>query len=298
MRIHSGKVLQLATALEEQAYAADPVMWAKCTQEFTPDAWQAEFLHSKSLDIIINCSRQTGKTRMAGTKAAHFARYLPKSVILIASHTQKQATFVQQWVTRATQQAQPSAAEALKWRRIREVDVEEIDPVTGGGKIVRRSVLSLELANGSVVESVPASSDTVRGYSPHLIIVDEAAYVPDDVYDAIRPMRAEHPVQLVLLSSAGFKQGFFYREWIGDDPDWQRIQVLADDCPRITPEFLAKERTKMTSEDMFLREYYCKFMEREGGIFPEDQINDMFIHDHEEVRPWAQEIVVEGEAYR
>jgi len=180
---------------------------------------------------------------------------------------------------------------------VRDVSVEETDPITGGGRVVRRSVLSLELANGSIVESVPASSDTVRGYSPNLIIVDEAAYVPDDVYDAIRPMRAVTGAQLVLLSSAGFKRGFFYREWTGDDPDWERTQVIADDCPRITPEFLAKERVKMSSEDMFLREYYCRFMEISGGIFNEDMIADMFIHEHDEVKPWAMELGAAGDVY-
>lgn len=301
MQVSSSKVLQLATALEEQAYAADPTIWAASTQGFTPDEWQAKFLLSKQLDIIINCSRQTGKTMMAGVKAAHMARYVPESMIVLVSHTQKQATFVQQWVSRATLAAQPSASEQVKWQtpsdRRTDFDIYEIDSTTGGGRIVNRSVLSMELANGSRVDSVPASSEAVRGYSPHMIIIDEAAYVPDPVYDSIRPMRAEHPVQLVLLSSAGFKRGFFYREWIGDDPDWQRIQVLADDCPRITPAFLAKERTKMTSEDMFLREYYCQFMEVSGGIFPSDQIDDIFMHKHAEVKPWAPELVVEGQTY-
>ena len=79
-----------------------------------------------------------------------------------------------------------------------------------------------------------------------MIIVDEAAYVPDSVFDALGPMRAAHPCQLILLSSAGFKRGFFYREWVGEDEDWEKMQVLASDCPRITDAFLAKEREKMT----------------------------------------------------
>lgn len=274
------QLLPVAQALDEADYAADPVRWAREVQDFEPDPWQAQFLRSNSLDIILNCSRQTGKTRLAGTKAAHRARYFPGSIVIIASHTQKQATFVQRWVAESCTKAQGGVG-VVEWKKKKELDMWEYNPWTGGGEVVKKSVMSLELANGSRVESVPASSETVRGGSPHLIILDEAAYMTRDVYEAIRPMRAnmENRCQLVLMSSAGYKRGFFYEEWIGEDEEWEKILVTADDCPRTTEEFLDRERRKV-SDAVFMREYYCRFMDMEGGLLTMEQINSIFDNDN------------------
>jgi hypothetical protein len=65
-----------------------------------------------------------------------------------------------------------------------------------------------------------------------LIIVDEAARVEDELYQAIAPMRALGKAQLIALSTPHGKQGWFYNEWIGQS-DWYRVRKTADDCPRI-----------------------------------------------------------------
>ena len=210
---------------------------------------------------------------MAGTKAAHYARYHPGSTTLIASHTQDQAGYVQTWVADAARRANlPDDYELKK----KEVEVWEDDATGGGGRIARRSVLSLELANGSKVKSVPASPETVRGASPNLIIIDEAAYVQNVVYDAIRPMRGQTKAQLILLSSAGPKRGFFYDEWTNKDPVWERMQVTAKEVSWIDDEFLDRERLKLSSEAFFRQEYYCEFMDVEGGLFSKEQIDAVF----------------------
>ncbi len=61
---------------------------------------------------------------------------------------------------------------------------------------------STMLANGSRIVSLPATRDTLRGYSSvSMLIIDEAAYVDDAVYLAIRPSLAATDGDLIILST-------------------------------------------------------------------------------------------------
>jgi hypothetical protein len=62
--------------------------------------------------------------------------------------------------------------------------------------------LRLELENGSRIVSLPGKQDTVRGFSGvRLLVVDEAARVPGELYFAVRPMLAVSGGRLLALST-------------------------------------------------------------------------------------------------
>jgi hypothetical protein len=67
-------------------------------------------------------------------------------------------------------------------------------------------------------------------------MIDEASSVSDDLYRALRPMRAVSSGSLWLMSTPNGKSGFFYREWSGDK-DWVRIKATAEEYPRIPTAF-------------------------------------------------------------
>jgi hypothetical protein len=55
----------------------------------------------------------------------------------------------------------------------------------------RQTQHELELENLSRVVCLPCREDTIRGYSDiSILVIDEAARVPDDLYRAVRPMLA------------------------------------------------------------------------------------------------------------
>jgi hypothetical protein len=58
----------------------------------------------------------------------------------------------------------------------------------------------------------------VRCFSPGLVIVDEAARVPDDLYRAVRPMLAVSQGRLIALSTPFGQRGWFYDELHGSGP--------------------------------------------------------------------------------
>jgi hypothetical protein len=139
----------------------------------------------------------------------------------------------------------------------------------------QESALTLTLASGSRIVSLPGEEATVRGYSaPRLVVIDEAARVPDDLYRTARPMLAVSGGRLVALSSAYAKQGFFYDEWTSNRP-WERIKVPATECPRIDPAFLEEERQALGIR-WFEMEYLCEFGEAVDSVFREEDIQRAF----------------------
>jgi hypothetical protein len=104
---------------------------------------------------------------------------------------------------------------------------------------------SCELASGARIVSLPGDPDTLRGFSaPKLIIKDEAALVSDAMQAALDPMLAVSNGRLIELSSPNGRRGHFYENWEHGE-GVERIKIIGRECPRISAEFLEKQRRKL-----------------------------------------------------
>jgi hypothetical protein len=141
--------------------------------------------------------------------------------------------------------------------------------------------LSLELENDSRIITLPGSEKTIRGFSgAALLLVDEASWVDDGLYYAIRPMLTVSGGSLMMLSTPYGKRGVFYEEWTGGH-GWERYEVPASQCPRISEGFLEEERASLPPF-IFRQEYECSFEEIEDQVFTTDLIDRALT---EEVKP-------------
>ncbi|MBD0328264.1 MAG: hypothetical protein ICV68_17735 [Pyrinomonadaceae bacterium] len=132
--------------------------------------------------------------------------------------------------------------------------------------------LSLELENGSRIVTLPGTEKTIRGFSgASLLVLDEAARVADELYFAVRPMLAVSGGALMMLSTPYGKRGVFYEEWV-NGRGWERYEVPAVQCPRISEAFLEEERSSLPSW-VFRQEYECSFEETEDQVFTTDMID-------------------------
>lgn len=105
---------------------------------------------------------------------------------------------------------------------------------------------------------MPGKQDTVRGFSGvRLLVVDEAARILGDLYLSNCPRLAVSEGRLLALSTPFGARGWWYEAWTSEE-DWERYQVPAEECPRISEAFLAEERRSM-GEWWFEQEYGCKF---------------------------------------
>jgi hypothetical protein len=111
--------------------------------------------------------------------------------------------------------------------------------------------------------------------------VDEASRVEDELYYAVRPMLAVSGGRLMMLSTPYGKRGVFYEAWTNGTPTWERYEVPASQCPRISEEFLEEERASLPPF-IFRQEYECSFEETDDQVFTTDMI-DKAVTD--EVKP-------------
>ena len=208
----------------------------------TPDPWQQKLLRSSSSRLLLLCARQSGKSQAAAAVALLTALLQPGSLTLLLSPSERQS----------------GELFADKLLRLYEV----------AGRPLRatKTALQLTVSNGSRVVALPGKEGTIRGYSGvALLIVDEAARVPDDLYRAVRPMLAVSKGRLLALSTPFGKRGWFWEAW-ESKARWERVRIEASQCPRLTAEFLAEERQAMGPR-WYQQEYLCSFEETAGAVF-------------------------------
>ena len=139
-------------------------------------------------------------------------------------------------------------------------------------KLTEDNKLSLRLESGARIVSLPSQEGTVRGFSGvDLILEDEAARVPDELYRAVRPMLAVSGGRLILMSTPFGKRGHFFDERTDGGDTWERVQVKATECPRISPEFLEEERASL-GDRWYRQEYLCSFEETLYQVFSYDLV--------------------------
>jgi hypothetical protein len=215
--------------------ALDPaLLGADC--DLVLDHWQAALLRSDAPRVLMNCSRQSGKSTVAALIAISTAITTPGALVVLASPSQRQS-------------AELFRSMMVLFRRL--PDAPEIR---------NESVLRLELVNGSRVCALPGDSNTVRGYSgASLVVLDEAARTPDELLAAVRPMLATSNGRLIALSTPAGKRGWFHSAWFGHE-SWFRVRVPASECPTISQEFLAEELRELGPQ-RFAEEYNLEFLE-------------------------------------
>ena len=101
------------------------------------------------------------------------------------------------------------------WNQLNSVNIMPSDIAEGRGK--PNNATEFSLTNGSTLYSLPPT-DSSRGYTADLVIVDEAAFVPDEIFDMIIEPTVRHTGgKIVLLSTPNGQKGFFYRFFDPDD---------------------------------------------------------------------------------
>lgn len=232
---------------DDLAYSMDPALWAKEVLGFTPDPWQAKLLRSRSRKIILNCSRQSGKSTTCAALGLHESIYRRPSFGLVIAPSQDQ-----------------SGELMLKFDEFRGAVELPSDYLSTDTK------LAVRFANGNRFVARPGSEKTARSFSAvTLLLEDEASRVLDPLYNSVRPMLSVSNGRHILMSTPFGKRGHFWHIWNEMRDAWEWYEIPAEMCPRITPEFLAEEKRM---NPWFEQEYHCQFMEAIDSVFGYDEV--------------------------
>lgn len=274
--------MDLAVLLaNELAASIDPFRYLK-SLGFEAFDWQQEALDPGIDRLILLCGRQSGKSTAIAALCTHKAKYQPGSLILLFSPTEDQSEELMSKISTLMSQ-----------------DKEII--------LVRDSSETKKLLNGSRIKAFSASPKAARGYSdPDIIVFDEAAQVPRELYLTVRPMMTGGKTTLILLSTPYGKEGFFYDTWTDGSPEWTRVMVkptdvlhdaLPDEYPPVDEKAWAdmqrskgikayisprhkkpflREELRVMGEHWYRQEYNCEFLSPVDSLFDPADVDAAF----------------------
>jgi hypothetical protein len=152
------------------------------------------------------------------------------------------------------------------WRDLRYL-LRAHDPKLSIAQADRR----IELSGGGGLEVRSTHNpDLLRGAGLDYVVMDEAAFMPDDVWaQVVRPMLMTTQGSALFISSPHGTNWFWRAFQLGQDPAepaWGAFHYTSQDNPLIpAEEFAAIQRT--TPERVWREEYLAEFLTDEGQVF-------------------------------
>lgn len=201
-------------------------------------------------NIVLRSGRQCGKSTVISVKAGEFAVKNRKKTILVIASVERQAY--------------------LLFEKILSYLLDNYKSYVMQGKD-RPTKSRVKLKNGSIIYCLPTglTGHGIRGYTVDLLIADEAAFIPEEVWSAVTPMLSTTEGQIILLSTPFGKDSYFYRCF--QDSSFKKFHWSSEDCPRINKEFLKREKERM-SRLQYAQEYLGEFVDELLQFFPTDLI--------------------------
>ena len=218
------------------------------------DNWQQQVMNTNG-NIVLRSGRQVGKSTVISLKAGEYAIKNPKKTILVIASVERQAR--------------------LLFDKILNFLYENHKKLIKRGKD-RPTKHKIVLTNGSVIHCLPTGLDGygIRGYTIDLLIADEAAFIPEEVWTAVTPMLAVTRGNIILLSTPCGREGYFYRAF--QDDNFSTFHVSSEECPRKDEHFLAQEKKRMTKLQ-YAQEYLGEFIDELKQFFPTDLIKQCMV---------------------
>jgi hypothetical protein len=251
-------------------------------KSYIPDKWQKQVLEHDG-NIALRTGRQAGKSETIGKKCARLSVRFKGITILMVAAAQRQSSEIFQKTLKNLWRLHEKLLELeggfhvnTKWSARQNDDARREFEERHGLFESLPTKTEARLKNGTRILSLPTGKTGayVRCYSVDILIGDEAAYIPEPVWLAIRPMLATskqlHGLGWEILLSTPFGKGGHYYEACFD-PDYLQIHVSSEDCPRITKDFLAKEKRKLSKLE-YSQEYLGEFVDEFNQLFPTELI--------------------------
>src|SRR3990167_10744184 len=225
------------------------------------DGWQKEVLEHKGNKVI--CSgRQTGKSTVVSMLAAKFALSHDNKHVLIVSVTEDQAKEMLDKIYDYIYTIFPKAIKKSKQHTNKE---------------------KITLTNGSLIrtKAVGQGGKGARGFTIDMLIADEAAFMPEDVWPAVTPMLLTTGGDIVLISTPCGRKNFFFkcyndpqfRVWHIDTMDIIEKREVSETWTQFQRdkalEYFKSEEYRL-SKNEFAQEYRGLFVEDLTQFYPDE----------------------------
>ena len=137
-----------------------------------------------------------------------------------------------------------------------------------------RQALEITLINGSkIIFKSAQQRESLRGYTIKrggILCIDEAAYIPDEIFGTILPWTNVHHANTLIVSTPRIKQGTFY-EYYTEGLNGSKFIKSFDLSKFDTSEMLSPEKVELyrrkMSKRQFLTEILGEFSDSGAGVF-------------------------------
>jgi hypothetical protein len=151
--------------------------------------------------------------------------------------------------------------------------------------IVEWNKLSIHLENGSKVIASSTSSSAVRGDTYSMILLDEFAFVPnniaEDFFNSVYPTISSGESTKVVIVSTPKGMNMFYKLWKNAENEknsYVPIEVLWNEIPGRDRKF-KEETIRNTSERQWMQEFECAFLGSEDTLISSAKLATMVFED-------------------
>lgn len=140
-----------------------------------------------------------------------------------------------------------------------------------------KSDLTISFPNdGSVMFFTGERLDNLRGRKFHLVIIDEASFIPnleDGWLNSIRPTLTDYKGRALFISTPKGKNYFYSLFMKSGESDWQSFKFTTYDNPYIDTAEIDDAR-KQLPQAVFEQEYMANAMENASNPFGSNHINE------------------------
>jgi len=218
-----------------------------------PFDYQENFMDADSDRKAFVSGRRVGKSRTAGWLALWKAVTFSGAEVLVTAKAKRQSM---EMFNQISKEIKNSRASRDQWGVVNETRTE------------------IQFDNSSRILALPVGRDgsNIRGYGGqnNMIIVDEAAFIADEIFQQVfSPMMAVGDGDFILLSTPFGKKGFLYERF--NDEDWYTMQVPTSANPLVDEEFIEEQRRNLTNTQ-FKQEILGQFVESADSFFTRDEL--------------------------
>ena len=144
---------------------------------------------------------------------------------------------------------------------------------------------SIELGNGSKALADSTSSSSVRGRSFNIILLDEFAFIPNNIAEAFfmstYPTISSGKTTKVIIVSTPNSLNLFYRMWtdaVEKRSDYVPIEIHWSMVPG-RDEAWKEQTIRNTSEDQFRQEFECHFIGSTNTLIHPSKLSSLVWHN-------------------
>jgi phage terminase large subunit-like protein len=231
--------------------------------------YNADYADSNERFLIYRSGRQAGKTMTTAVKTIHWSFFAPilsqdarekkEGIVIIAAPTQNQASIMFDRIRTLV-----SNSKFLSKYIVRSTQTELWVQWLNKGGITK-----------IYVRATGETGTGLRGYSPHVIIADECAFIKRSIMIAFLPSGMATNANVWLTSTPFGKQGFFYEACMNarprmEDGLWKEFHVRSIDNPKIAEDPLFVEQVRQLSQEEYTQEVEGDFLDIGDALIPYD----------------------------